>query len=58
VENRPGAVGVVAAEALMRAPPDGNTLMMGNTPDAIAAMIAADVALWAEAVKLAGVGEK
>jgi tripartite-type tricarboxylate transporter receptor subunit TctC len=31
---------------------------LGNTPDAFAAMIKADVALWAEAVKLAGVGEK
>jgi tripartite-type tricarboxylate transporter receptor subunit TctC len=30
VENRPGAAGVVAAEALMRAPADGYTLMMGN----------------------------
>ena len=30
VENRPGAAGVVAAEAVMRAPADGYTLMMGN----------------------------
>src|SRR5262245_27971430 len=30
VENRPGAAGVVAAETLMRAVPDGYTLMMGN----------------------------
>ena len=31
---------------------------LGNTPDAFAAMITADVALWAEAVKLVGVGKK
>jgi tripartite-type tricarboxylate transporter receptor subunit TctC len=28
VENRPGAGGALAAEALLRAPPDGQTLMM------------------------------
>ncbi|MEM5275295.1 tripartite tricarboxylate transporter substrate binding protein [Cupriavidus taiwanensis] len=31
VENRPGAGGIVGAQALMRAPADGYTLMMGNT---------------------------
>ncbi|MEY2683222.1 MAG: hypothetical protein RJA09_366 [Pseudomonadota bacterium] len=30
IENRPGAAGVVAAEALMRAMPDGHTLMMSG----------------------------
>ncbi len=31
VENRPGNAGVVAAEALSRATPDGYTLMLGST---------------------------
>jgi len=31
---------------------------LGNTPEEFAAMIAADIPLWAEAVKIAGVGEK
>ena len=30
VENRPGASGVVAIEALVRARPDGHTIMIGN----------------------------
>jgi tripartite-type tricarboxylate transporter receptor subunit TctC len=29
---------------------------LGNTPDEFAAMIAADIPLWAEAVKAAGIG--
>ena len=31
VENRPGAGGVVAAEVLMRSPPDGHTLMVADS---------------------------
>jgi tripartite-type tricarboxylate transporter receptor subunit TctC len=31
---------------------------LGNTPEEFAAMIAAEIPLWAEAVKVAGVGEK
>ena len=29
---------------------------VGNSPDELAAMIAADVALWGDAVKIAGIG--
>ena len=31
---------------------------LGNTPEAFAAMIAADIALWGEAVKIAGIQAK
>ena len=39
VENRPGAGGTLAAEALARAPKDGNTLMLINNGYAVAAAL-------------------
>src|SRR5262249_43996499 len=35
VENRPGAAGTIAAEAVARGPADGYTLVMGNAPQMV-----------------------
>jgi tripartite-type tricarboxylate transporter receptor subunit TctC len=35
IEDRSGATGSLAAEAVVRAPPDGYTLLLASTPDAI-----------------------
>ena len=35
IENRPGAAGTIAAEAVARGPADGYTLVMGNAPQMV-----------------------
>jgi tripartite-type tricarboxylate transporter receptor subunit TctC len=39
IENRPGAAGTIAAEAVVRSPPDGYTLLQVGTPNAINATL-------------------
>jgi tripartite-type tricarboxylate transporter receptor subunit TctC len=39
IENRGGAGGTLATEAVVRAPPDGYTLLLGGSPDAINATL-------------------
>ena len=39
VESRPGAGGIIAAEAVARAPPDGNTLFINNNGTIISSIL-------------------
>jgi tripartite-type tricarboxylate transporter receptor subunit TctC len=39
IENRPGAGGNIGTEAVVRAPPDGYTLLLGTSANVISAML-------------------
>jgi tripartite-type tricarboxylate transporter receptor subunit TctC len=39
IENRPGAAGNIAAEAVVRAPPDGYSLLFAGTPNTVNATL-------------------
>src|SRR5262245_52761441 len=39
IENRPGAAGSIATEMVLRSPPDGYTLLLCGSPDAINATL-------------------
>jgi tripartite-type tricarboxylate transporter receptor subunit TctC len=39
IENRPGAAGNIGTEAVVKSPPDGYTLLLASTPNAINATL-------------------
>jgi tripartite-type tricarboxylate transporter receptor subunit TctC len=43
VENRPGAGGIIATEHVVRAEPNGYSLLMASTPDAVNATLSANL---------------